>query len=1457
MPNQNKNQNSNSKSVNNNVQGDLFTSKLVRGVPISEEIFDVPASTNQSVAQSKPSHTLQNILYGITACIILLLAFATFWFYRAAHTTNKTAADYGTTSADIAALTSAKTVTANGFVIINGNASVNGSVTANTFSGNGADLSNVNATRLNSQPGSFYQNANNIDSGTLNDARLSGNVVLLGSSPNFTNLLVTGTTTLQDTLAVSGAATFQTTVSVGGDLTVTGDTNINGLTYNWPATQASGVLSNDGSGNLAWQPVGACASCITDGGNAFGGSISVGTNDANSLYLRTNGVDQVILNTSGNLGIGVNPGYKLDVNGDVNVSAGNAFRIGGTAICTSGGCAASAGSTDYVQNSASLQTGVNFNFEIASINSVGGIIRAKAGQVSDLQQWQSSGGVALAYVDAAGDFNANSALKVNGTTVCTASGCTAAGGSGSYIQNGTALQTNANFNIQTVNAASIGGIIKGAVGQSVSLQEWQDSTGFTLALIDTNGAFLVQDNAGDYANVTPNDITLFNTNNYTTVAPGVIGAASNLDSSFTQIAPYTIYFGWTNGQVSSLQLTAQQVLALDVNTRFNIGKTLAVNSTGTLGTVERFRVNTPTTVDNLANVMVATTATTSKGLVIQAKASQTANLQEWQSSTGTQIGAVDASGRFVANTLGSADNATYLCRNSSNQIATCSGTATGTAFVQGGNSFGSTATLGTNDTNTLVIRTNSVTRETYDTTNNVYFGNGITNASPAAFAINATGGSGTNIAGASLTLAGGKGTGTGVGGNIVFQYAPAGNTGAVLNTLSTACTISGTNGSLSCPGAGASSERFGSGATAAGGNSTVFGNGASASASSAVSVGLNASAGGTSGSVAIGASSSASVSGAIAIGNSATSSGSGNVAIGNSASASFGNNVAIGQSASASGSSSSAFGAGTSAGHTGAIALGVGATTTVANQLVIGSNTQSITSTFIGNGVTNAAPAGITMNATGGSGTNIAGADLTIAAGRGTGTGAGGSISFQTAKAAAGTGSSLNALATVLTLNQTGQATFQNSTNSTTAFRVLGSAGNANLTVDTSGSQVIIGTASAITGKIVFQGSGGANNIALVGVNAPGGNRTLTLPDETGTLCSTGSVCSGYAGSSSTVLIGGNTTGSTLSIGTNDGNSLNFRTNSNVQMTIASGGATTLQNSTNSAAAFKVLDSGGTNNVIVADTTNDRVGIGTGTAAPTVTLDVLSAGADATTVAQFKNAGATSCTVQPGGTGFACSSDARLKTNILTLNNSSDIVNKLRGVSFNWLSNPTGQIQSGFIAQELMQVIPGAVSQDSYGFYVANYSAIVPYLVNAFQDSDKRLTTLEAKVNDIQLSQGVFNGGIVTGDIVFQAKATFDGVASFKGQTVFAGGATFEGVTNVKGRLQLSNNNTGVATIPNGGNSVHVVLPSTFSAAPNINLTPQDFVTGQYRVTHVTTTGFDIETSASQSENITFYWQAF
>lgn len=46
-----------------------------------------------------------------------------------------------------------------------------------------------------------------------------------------------------------------------------------------------------------------------------------------------------------------------------------------------------------------------------------------------------------------------------------------------------------------------------------------------------------------------------------------------------------------------------------------------------------------------------------------------------------------------------------------------------------------------------------------------------------------------NIAGANFTIAGSQGTGTGVGGNIIFQVAPAGTAGTAQNTLATAMTV--------------------------------------------------------------------------------------------------------------------------------------------------------------------------------------------------------------------------------------------------------------------------------------------------------------------------------------------------------------------------------------------------------------------------------------------------------------------------------------------------------------------------------------------------------------------------------------------------------------------------------------------------------------------------------------------
>jgi hypothetical protein len=115
---------------------------------------------------------------------------------------------------------------------------------------------------------------------------------------------------------------------------------------------------------------------------------------------------------------------------------------------------------------------------------------------------------------------------------------------------------------------------------------------------------------------------------------------------------------------------------------------------------------------------------------------------------------------------------------------------------------GATAS-GISQSNHLVIGSNAMSIQ------QGFIGNGITNATPSAFTLNATGGSGTDIAGANLNLAGGKGTGSANGGNINFQVTFGGQTsGTDLRTLQTVGTFSGVNGSFTLQNAVDSTTAF-------------------------------------------------------------------------------------------------------------------------------------------------------------------------------------------------------------------------------------------------------------------------------------------------------------------------------------------------------------------------------------------------------------------------------------------------------------------------------------------------------------------------------------------------------------------------------------------------------------------------------------------------------------------------
>lgn len=69
--------------------------------------------------------------------------------------------------------------------------------------------------------------------------------------------------------------------------------------------------------------------------------------------------------------------------------------------------------------------------------------------------------------------------------------------------------------------------------------------------------------------------------------------------------------------------------------------------------------------------------------------------------------------------------------------------------------------------------------------------NGITHTAPYSVTLNACGGSGTNVAGASLTFSGGKATGSAAGGALVFKTSTTLGSGTTLQSLVSRLTISG------------------------------------------------------------------------------------------------------------------------------------------------------------------------------------------------------------------------------------------------------------------------------------------------------------------------------------------------------------------------------------------------------------------------------------------------------------------------------------------------------------------------------------------------------------------------------------------------------------------------------------------------------------------------------------------
>ena len=95
------------------------------------------------------------------------------------------------------------------------------------------------------------------------------------------------------------------------------------------------------------------------------------------------------------------------------------------------------------------------------------------------------------------------------------------------------------------------------------------------------------------------------------------------------------------------------------------------------------------------------------------------------------------------------------------------------------------------------------------------------------------------------------------------------------------------------------------------------------------------------------------------------------------------------------------------------------------------------------------------------------------------------------------------------------------------------------------------------------------------------------------------------------------------------------------------------------------------------------------------------------------------------GTNFMPTSDYRLKSNIAPLKDSISIIQALRPVNYTLNVDPSN-IESGFIAHELQEVLPGAVKgvKDGPAMQAINPLHIIAHLVGAVQELTKRLEQL-------------------------------------------------------------------------------------------------------------------------------------
>ena len=104
------------------------------------------------------------------------------------------------------------------------------------------------------------------------------------------------------------------------------------------------------------------------------------------------------------------------------------------------------------------------------------------------------------------------------------------------------------------------------------------------------------------------------------------------------------------------------------------------------------------------------------------------------------------------------------------------------------------------------------------------------------------------------------------------------------------------------------------------------------------------------------------------------------------------------------------------------------------------------------------------------------------------------------------------------------------------------------------------------------------------------------------------------------------------------------------------------------------------------------------------------------------------------GTTYNTTSDRRLKDNIEPIADATDKLMNMNPVTHTWIDNPEAPQVYGFIAQEMQEVVPEAVSGDAESdeMMSMDYGRITPVIVAALQDALKEIKELKTRIDELE-----------------------------------------------------------------------------------------------------------------------------